>query len=131
MIAAAELVRLAATRVRDAEVLFRAKRYDGAYYICGYAVELALKARICKTLKWPGFPESNSEFRDYQSFKTHTLPVLLHLSGRETKIKGTHLTEWSVVAAWTPDLRYRIAGTATAHDTQVMIRAARAILKHL
>jgi hypothetical protein len=35
----------------DAEVLLNAKRFDGSVYLCGYAIELGLKKRICETLK--------------------------------------------------------------------------------
>ncbi len=59
--------------------MFNGKRYDGAVYLSGYAVELTIKARICKTLKWPGFPETNNEWKDLQSSKTHKLEVLLLL----------------------------------------------------
>jgi hypothetical protein len=57
-----ELKRLAADRLKDAQSLLKAKRYNGAIYLCGYAVELALKARICQTLKWADFPETAGEF---------------------------------------------------------------------
>lgn len=36
-------------------------------YLCGYAIEVALKARICRTLNWTGFPETRGEFEGYQS----------------------------------------------------------------
>jgi hypothetical protein len=45
-----ELHRIAQARLEDAEALFRSGRYDGAIYIGGYAIEMALKARICETL---------------------------------------------------------------------------------
>ena len=45
-----ELRALARARLKEAQILFAAKRYDAATYLCGYAVEMALKARICKTL---------------------------------------------------------------------------------
>lgn len=51
MISTQELKKIAAARLRDAEILYQGKRYDGAFYLCGYAVELTLKAKICKTLK--------------------------------------------------------------------------------
>jgi HEPN domain-containing protein len=57
-----ELRTLARARLKDAQILFLAKRYDAATYLGGYAVELALKARICKTLGWTNFPETNKEF---------------------------------------------------------------------
>jgi hypothetical protein len=80
MIPRTELRRLAEQKVRDAEVLLEAGRYDGAAYLVGYGVELALKARICETLGWEGFPSTRNEFRQYASFRTHDLEVLLHLS---------------------------------------------------
>ena len=86
MLTIAELRKIAKARLDDAEVLLQARRYDGAIYLCGYAVEVALKARICRTLHWEGFPETANEFRDYQSFRTHDLTVLLHLSGVEQRI---------------------------------------------
>src|SRR5262249_15615832 len=90
MLSIADLRKIAKARVRDAEVLRDAGRYDAAVYICGYAVETALKARICKTLKWSGYPATAKEFNDYSSLRTHDLEVLLHLSGREVRILGRY-----------------------------------------
>jgi hypothetical protein len=61
MIPTKDLKSIARARFRDAQVLLRARRFEGAFYLCGYAVELALKARICRTLKWAGFPDSRKE----------------------------------------------------------------------
>jgi hypothetical protein len=97
MITRSDLRRIARTRLRDAEVPFRGRRYNGAVYLCGYAVELTLKARICFTLRWPDFPEKGKEFEGLQSFKTHDPDVLLRLSGRDT-IRTSHPAYWSVVA---------------------------------
>jgi HEPN domain-containing protein len=57
-----ELRILAKARLKEAQILFEAKRYDAATYLCGYAMELALKARICQTLGYIHFPQSNKEF---------------------------------------------------------------------
>jgi hypothetical protein len=102
--------------------------YEGSIYLCGYSIEIGLKARIWRALKWPGFPATNKEFEGYRSFKTHNLDVLLRLSGAEVKIKGMHMPDWSVVATWEPDARYRPIGTATAADAADMISSAKAIL---
>jgi hypothetical protein len=56
-----------------------------------YRIELALKARICVTLKWTAFPETSKEFAGLSSFKIHDLDLLLHLSGVETKIKTRYM----------------------------------------
>jgi len=117
--------------LRDAEALLTAKRLDGCIYLCGYAVEIALKARICRTLKWAVFPATNREFEGYASFRTHNLDVLLHLSGQEARIKTHLLAEWSIVVAWEPEARYRPIGTASAQDATDMVGATKAILRRL
>jgi len=126
-----DLQRIARARLRDAEVLLRARRFDGSVYVCGYAVEIRLKTRICSTLRWAGFPDSNTEFRGYASFRTHNLDVLLHLSGRESIIKTMHLTAWSVVAMWDPETRYLPIGSASAADAKAMLHSAREVLEAL
>lgn len=91
MILIDELRMIARARLADATLLFRNERPDGAFYLGGYAVELALKARICQTLNWIGFPEKRSEFDNLTSFRTHKLDVLLALSGQEQRIKSEYL----------------------------------------
>lgn len=126
-----ELLKIARARLRDAEVLFRSRRYDGAIYLCGYAVEIKLKARICRTLHWNGYPSTKREFQGYQSFKIHDLDVLLRLSGVETKIKSNLLAEWSAVAVWDPSARYSPIGTASKQDAELMIESAKTLLRVL
>ncbi len=113
MLTVAELRAVSAARLDDAQALFNAGRYDGVVYLCGYAVELALKARICETMNWDGYPATNREFRDYQSFRTHDLKVLLRLSGQENRIIESMTNTWRAVSQWSPDLRYRPPGSAT------------------
>ena len=54
----AEFKQLAKLRLKEAETLFTAGLYDGAAYLCGYVVEFALKARICKLLGLDEYPET-------------------------------------------------------------------------
>ena len=96
--------------------------------MAGYAVEIALKARICRTLRWAGYPSTRAEFNSYQSFRTHDLDVLLTLSGVEQKVKTRFLAEWSVVAQWDPEVRYKPIGTAARADAAQLIRAAEVLL---
>jgi hypothetical protein len=131
MISRRVLITIARARIADAKALLAAKRYDGAVYLCGYAVELALKARICKTLNWAEFPSSRKEFEGLQSFRVHDLDVLLKLSGLETKTKRSYMTDWSIVAQWNPDARYKPIGTATDKNTQDMITSSSTLLKVL
>ena len=131
MINVADLRKLARARLTDAKSLLRARRYDGAIYIGGYVVEIALKARICRTVKWDAFPESRKEFASLATFRTHDLDILLALSGRERQIKSRHLAEWYGVAAWDPEVRYRMPGSATKADADLLVSSAEALLKAL
>jgi HEPN domain-containing protein len=49
VISVEELDTIARARLKDAKSLLAAGSFDGATYVCGYAVELALKAQICQT----------------------------------------------------------------------------------
>jgi HEPN domain-containing protein len=124
MILSSDLRDIAQARLDDADALLRAGRFDGSVYVCGYAVEIALKARICDCLRWPGYPDTNAEFKGYTSFRTHDLEVLLHLSGAEAAIKGGFLQEWWVALTWDPDARYRAVGSASSQVASAMLNAA-------
>jgi hypothetical protein len=129
MISRTELKKRAKAKLIDAEVLFNNKRFDGSVYLCGYVIELALKARTCRTLKWSEFPESNSEFRNYQSFKTHNLDILLTLSGIESKIKSLNFLDWSNVNQWNPEVRYGAIGDINRNTAENMIISTKNLLK--
>ncbi len=123
MIATAELRRIADAKLADAVVLRQAGRYDNAVYLGGYAVELALKARICDTLGWDGYPETGGEFHHLQSFRTHDLAILLHLSGQETRIENDFHDAWGVVSNWNSAARYLAAGSANEDNCFTMLEA--------
>ena len=118
---------MAQARLEDSKALLANQRYDGAGYICGYAVELTLKARICDTLNWAGYPETD-EFKNLQSFKTHKLDVLLKLSGRETAIKQNNLADWSIVRLWDPESRYHAVGQVSQADAQAFLQSVNTLL---
>ena len=124
----AGLTSLARARLKDADALFSKRRYDSAGYICGYAVEIALKARIVKTLKWSGFPSNGSELEGLENLKTHNLRLLLRLSGRDAKIKAKFTGEWLVVSPRNPESRYDPPGNVTQANAQRMIESARIVV---
>src|SRR3972149_3194134 len=111
MISGAELDDIAPARIEDATALLTAGRFDGPTYLGGCAVEVALKARICRTLNWTEFPSTGSEFQAYRSFQTHELDVLLGLSGRGARVKQNHFPLWNAVAVWKAESRYNVVGT--------------------
>lgn len=131
MIDVGDLQLIARARLGDAKVLFSADRLEGSAYLCGYGVELALKACICKTLAWSDFPSTRNEFQAYASFKTHNLEVLLHLSGREHEVKTQLLGEWSAVTKWDPESRYTPVGSADQAEIKFMLESAETLVKFL
>jgi hypothetical protein len=131
MIAAVDLRAIAHARLEDAKVLFAGGRLDAAAYMCGYVVELALKARITEMLGWVGFPDTRAEFEHRLSFKTHKLDVLLSFSGQERRIRGEHTKAWASVATWEPELRYNTVGNTAHAEVQTMIESAETLLRVL
>ncbi len=131
MLLRSDLELILQARLADAESLYSLRRYDGANYMCGYAVEIALKLRICRTLNWVSFPKTSNEFKSLQSFRIHDLDVLLRLSGVEDEIKSRHFREWSKVRQWNPELRYEPTGVITDSDAEEMIEASKKLLEIL
>ncbi len=125
------LTEISRGRLEDAEALFQCQRYDGAVYVCGYAVEIALKAKICETLNWAGYPSTKGEFNSLQTFRTHDLDILLYLSGIGEKLKAEKLADWSNVAEWDPEARYNPIGNVTAQAAERMIQSVRSLLEAL
>ena len=128
MLSRGDLHSIASARLRDAEALLRCRRYDGAIYLCGYAIEIKLKACVSGALGLQGWPSTASEFKGYERLKTHDLDVLLRDSGFEHKVKIGFFAEWSAVTVWDPSLRYRPIGSATRQDAKLMIESARTLL---
>lgn len=131
MLSILELEQIAAARLLDGKTLHGAQRYDGAFYISGYAIELTLKARICKTLQWNGFPDTNKEFERFSSFRVHDLAVLLKLTGRESIVMTHHVAEWSIVASWKPQARYVRIGSVGEHQANSMLKAVEILVREL
>lgn len=131
MISRKDLKIIARERLKDAETLLDDNRFDGAVYLCGYSIEIALKHKICKTLNWAGFPSTSREFENLRSLKTHDLNVLLSLTRVEAKLKAKHLAEWSAVSIWDPEARYSSIGMVTLTDAALMINSAKTLIKIL
>src|SRR5437867_12854096 len=75
MISKKILRELIGQKLKDTDVLIANRRYAAAVYIAGYALELALKLKICKIFKFAQeFPENKGEFGIYQnSFRSQKL----------------------------------------------------------
>ncbi|MGA2298367.1 MAG: hypothetical protein ABSG15_12550 [FCB group bacterium] len=121
---------IANVRYKESQILFDKNQYDGATYLCGYSIEAALKRKICMTLGWDEYPTKGSAYK--QTFFTHDLDVLLHLSGIEKIIKNNFNPEWSLILKrWNPELRYSEIGTAIKNETLELLKAIKNILKEI
>jgi hypothetical protein len=98
----AELQHLTRIRLREARTLLDNQRYEGAYYLLGYAVECAFKACIARKTRRYDFPDRKFVSDMY----THDLNKLLSLSGlepehrRETGRNPTFELNWTIVKDW-------------------------------
>lgn len=103
-----DLQELSRLRRRDARILLRAGRPEGAYYLTGYAVECALKACIAKSTRRHEFPDRERTTRSY----VHDLPQLLEAAGlrdafaQAAKSNPAFFQNWTVVKEWRPTSRY-------------------------
>jgi HEPN domain-containing protein len=106
-----ELQKLACLRLKEAEALFDAGCYDGCAYLCGYVVELALKAAICATLDITQYPEKGSRLRE--ALKTHDFDDLKLLASMELAftLGNKRFGYWSAASKWKPERRYDPEGT--------------------
>jgi HEPN domain-containing protein len=112
---------IAAERLEDAKVLLKSKRWSGAYYLCGYAIECGLKACV---LRYVG--ESTALFGDSDYLKrlsqcwTHDLVKLVNLAGLDElfgQACGADpklLESWTSVKDWDATFRYADKSEADA-----------------
>jgi len=100
--------RLANDRIADAKALLVAKRWAGAYYLAGYAVECALKACIAELMKAEEFPDKTFAEKCW----THNLPLLFGPAGLKTdfdaalKDSSDLRDNWDTVKDWNESRRY-------------------------
>lgn len=120
-----EFKQLAKLRLKEAETLYSAGLYDGSVYLCGYAVEFALKARICKLLGLTEYPASGKLKNVYA---VHDFNQLLLLSGLQPKLDPGNVdlfANWSTATPWTPERRYEPKGSFNRAATREILDAVR------
>ena len=126
-----EQKRFAESRLKDAQVLFRNRQFDGAYYLAGYAVECALKACVAKKIKRYDFPDKDLALRVY----THNLTKLLEpagvlrLSGPEIRTVPALDAKWGVVKDWNEQSRYEKQGRKKAKAMLDAVEGPQGILE--
>jgi HEPN domain-containing protein len=116
MLTKTDLEKLAQVRLEDSLFLFQAGRSSSAYYLVGYAVELALKACISKLIQPNVIPEKAFVNAIY----THSLGNLLSIAGllpefnADAKADVQFAANWAIVSKWTEESRYEFWDSAAA-----------------
>lgn len=101
-----DLENLAQIRLEEAKTLLDNKHYSGAYYLCGYVVECALKACIAKNTQQYDFPDPNITKSNW----THNLAALLVNAKIDKDMpleNASTKRNRSLVIAWTEQSRYQ------------------------
>jgi HEPN domain-containing protein len=109
---------LAETRLTEAQVLFQNRKFDGAYYLAGYAIECAIKACVARNTRRFDFPDKDLANQVY----THDLTKLLTPAGLaqifKDEFRGNPALEvrWGVVKDWSEQSRYETHSRKKAND---------------
>jgi hypothetical protein len=122
---------LARKRLDDAIILYKQKRYEGAIYLCGYAVELALKYKIGQKLGWKKYLPA--KFDNERTFYTHKLEDLKFLSGMQDIFDDQNTSfysYWTTIISWNEHLRYDIA-SQSKNDARPLLLASIRLYKEL
>ncbi len=115
---------LAVVRIEEAKLLLDAGKWDGAYYLAGYAVECALKACICKLTGLHDFPPPRKIIEDCYS---HDLKRLLAVAGLAADLQNAALADpalgvnWATAAIWSEGARYERKSEQEARDLYAAI----------
>jgi HEPN domain-containing protein len=113
---------IAQLRLDEAQLLFAAGRFSGAYYLAGYAVECALKACIARATQAYDFPEKTRVNDSY----THDLVKLLKTAELQAALQDVRLANpglgkrWDTAQEWSESSRYSIWQQA---DAELMLDA--------
>jgi hypothetical protein len=138
---------LISNKVRDARTLINNRRFPASVYIAGYAVEIALKYKICRSLGFTqGFPETREELNrslaglnqihprpqtpHITDIRNHDLSRLLTWSGEEPRIRALFHSEWTIVTQWDPEIRYRKL-SVLGRNAELFFRSAKKIIKEI
>jgi HEPN domain-containing protein len=105
------LQELAEKRLKEAKLLFDNEMYDGAYYLSGYAIEMALKACFTRTVNQYDYPDKKIVNALYDGHKLSKLLDVVSLTSaynEEIRITPQLDVNWSTVVKWNESSRYQI-----------------------
>lgn len=104
------LRQIAEERLLEARALFDAKKWSGAYYIAGYALECGFKARIASYTQQYDFPDKDLAQKCYtynlvRLREAADLESVFTTAARTNPVLNRH---WGIVKDWNERARYRL-----------------------
>lgn len=113
-----KLKELSKIRLIETQTLLRNNNFDGAYYLSGYIIELALKACIARKTTRHEFPDLETVRNSYthdlkQLLKTASLWVLFE---RDTRMNSALQINWNIIKDWSESSRYEMHTKVEAED---------------
>jgi HEPN domain-containing protein len=128
---------LAHERLSEAKILCDNGKYDGAFYLTGYSIELMLKAKICEQLGVDNLFDEACKIHGIRevrkAIKTHDISVLLIFSGLRKKFEiaksenrvleriNVRLFHDSGHCIWSEQIRYQSVGSQIADNVQELV----------
>jgi len=114
-------------RLLDASCLHQAGRFQGAIYLCGYALECKLKFRVCAAHGLAHMEEAEAKSLG------HDLGRSLHATGLAKKLlknEELRVAFLRIVRQWSTEIRY--SGSASSdRESESFLRDTRALVKWL
>lgn len=111
--------KLTRERLKDAQALLQKHRYSGAYYLCGYVIECALKACIAKQTQQFDFPPDPATTREIY---VHDLEKLVKSAGLGAALDKFIMKDkdfeknWGLAKDWSEKCRYEVRNEIQARE---------------
>lgn len=121
--------KLACVRLDEAKILYKSKKYSGAYYLAGYAIELGIKAFYCKSRRKYTFPPEPKVVNRLYVHDLNDLITVCELKrefDKDTKNDNSLQSNWETVKDWSEKSRYF---QIKKSDSESMINSVEVILK--
>jgi hypothetical protein len=116
MLAKNDLKTLSVARIEDSIVLYKAGKSSSAYYLAGYAIELAIKVCISDLFQAGVIPDKGLVNATY----SHNLESLMNTAGlkpelqKQLKQNAQFSAYWGIVSKWSEQSRYAITDSVSA-----------------
>lgn len=103
-------------KLADAQILLQSRSWSNAYYLAGYAVELALKSCIARQMSAGTIPDKSLIEATYK----HDFRTLIGAAGLSRVLKEQEAADpafaasWAVASEWSPTARYEARDALSA-----------------